>query len=116
MKATYPAAIERFQERGDLLVNINPMYATYISGVYHHFFATEAEAIACCSDHEYGAEFNGTWFQSTYTPYLAGELFMVKGERQVYCTEDKSRCVDAIVDISDIPFLEWADFAPGKFA
>ena len=103
-------AIARFQSIGEVVVNDKTVYATYVSGVYHYFFQTEDEAISSTSDPAYGVEFNKAWFQATYTTYSPGELFFVKGTRNVYVTSDTDRYPDAIADIS---FVEWA-FMPAK--
>jgi len=110
MKDICSSAIARFQSIGEVVVNDKTVYATYISAVYHDFLRTEDEAIAATSAPEYGAKFNNTWLQGTYIHFLPGELFMVKGQRCVYLSKDRSRCVDAIADIS---FVEWA-FMPAK--
>ena len=110
MKATYSTAIARFQEIGEVIVSHKTVYATYISGVYHHFFEAESEAIDYCNDPTNGTEFNNTWFQSDYTTYAPGELFIVKGNHSVYYCRDTDRHPDAIADIS---FVEWA-FMPAK--
>lgn len=110
MKATYSTAIERFQSVGEVCVSTKSVYATYISGIYHYFFEAESEAIAYCNDPKNGTEFNSTWFQSEYTTYSPGELFVIKGNHSVYFSQDTDRCVDAIADIS---FVDWA-FMPAK--
>jgi hypothetical protein len=42
------------------------IYACYISGLYAHFAATEAEAKKWASSH--GEEFGGSYIQGQYTP------------------------------------------------
>ena len=98
-------AIARFASHEKVSTNINPVYATYTSGSFNGFYATEEEAIA---------HVNGQWLQDRYSYYSRGELFLVKNQ-SVYVTHDRSRYLEAICHKDWLPFVQWEEYAP-KFA
>lgn len=100
-------AIERFRAHDKIETSVNAVYATYTSGNFNGFYATEQEAIAHCSDPNSGAEFNGQWFQDTYKTYLPGELFSIPGNESVYISGDRSRFIDSVGGRWQMPFVEW---------
>ncbi|CAA9389730.1 hypothetical protein AVDCRST_MAG94-5334 [uncultured Leptolyngbya sp.] len=106
------AAIARFRSHEKIEVNANPVYATYTSGSFNGFYATEQEAIDHCSNPENGAEFNDQWFQDRYTAFAPGELFAVVGNESVYISNDKSRFIDAVFGRGECSFVEWKAEAP----
>ena len=107
-------AIARFASHEQVSTNINPVYATYTSGSFNGFYATEEEAIAHCAKPDSGIEFNGQWIQDKYSAYEAGSLFLIKNN-SVYVSDDRSRYLDAICHKDWLPFVQWEEYAP-KFA
>jgi hypothetical protein len=98
-------AIDRFRScssQEQIEINESTVYATYESGRYNAFYASEAEAIAHCSEN--GCEFNGQWYQDRYTAFNSGELF-VNSTGNVYVSKDKSPYLDPIADKSVVPVV-----------
>ena len=104
-------AIARFSSHEEVKVNTNAVYATYTSGNFNGFYATEEEAIAHCAKPDAGAEFNGTWFQDRYSTYEPGSLFVVRNNT-VYVSDDHARYLDGICHKNDLPFVEWVEYSP----
>lgn len=100
-------AIERFSEHEPVELNATALYATYTSGMFNAFYATEEEAKAHCSNPDNGCEFNGQWFQDRYSVFQPGELFAVVGNESVYVSADRSRYIDAVMGRWQIPFVRW---------
>jgi len=107
-------SIIQYQKIGKLIVNRNSLYATYISEIYHYFYASENEALALCQNPDYGTRFNNTWFQGKYTHFLPGDLFSIKGTNNVYISGESDRIPQMLCHISNVPFLEWVDFIPSE--
>ena len=108
-KATYETAIDRFRSHEKVEVNKTVVYATYTSGMYNGFYATEEEAIEHCNNPENGAEFNGQWFQDRYTSFPPKALFAVVGNGSVYEASDRSRYIDAVFGRWQVPFVKWTE-------
>lgn len=102
-----PTAIERFSSSEMVQTNTATVYAAYVSGVYHAFFATEQEAEDYCSDDQNGLEFNGQWLSAQYSTFEPGDLFSVYGNETVYWTHDRSKFVDGIFGRWQAPFTSW---------
>ena len=107
-------AIARLASHEQVNTNISPVYATYTSGSFNGFYATEEEAIAHCAKPDSGIWFEGSWLQDRYSYYSRGELFLVKNQ-SVYVTHDRSRYLEAICHKDWLPFVQWEEYAP-KFA
>ena len=111
-RADSPTAIERFRSHDKIEINKTAVYGTYTSGVFNAFYATEADAVAHCQNPESGAEFNGQWFQDSYSTFEPGELFAVVDNESVYLINDRSRYIDAIGGRWQMPFVQWEEEAP----
>ena len=98
-------AIDRFT--GKVFTNVNPVYGVYISGVFHSFHATEAEANVVASAPGYGTEFNGSCFQGLTHSYQPGELFYADDGHSVYVTNSQARCLDPVAHKNQLPFVKW---------
>lgn len=105
-------AIERFRLQAQIEVNETTVYATYTSGMFNAFYATEEEAKAHCSNPDSGCEFNGNWIQDSYSVFQPGELFAVVGNESVYVSADRSRYIDGVMGRWQIPFVEWKVESP----
>ncbi len=81
--------------------NKTSFYATYTSGIFNAFYATEAEAIKHIENPENGAEFNGTWFQDRYMKFSPKETVLVNNI--VYSSNSN----DAICHKDSLHFVEW---------
>ena len=80
--------------------NTTTFYATYTSGIFNAFYATEAEAIKHIENPENGAEFNGTWFQDRYMKFSPQETMLV--DNTVYSNSDYDICHK-----DSLHFVEW---------
>jgi hypothetical protein len=105
-------AIARFRTIAQVGVNTSAVYATYTSGPFNKFYASEEEAIAHCSNPERGAHFNRQWFQDRYEVFNPGELFAADGNESVYISSDRSSCLDAIGGRWEMKFVEWEIESP----
>lgn len=101
--------IDKFRLQGQSCsVNQSFVYGVFISGNYHCFYASEAEAEAHCTP-EFGAEFNGEWISGSYSVISPGELVRRNNEEGVYWANSRKVFLSAVAGAYEMPFVAWVD-------